>query len=59
MPNSGYPSEQEFWLLRLRNGKLSHHSYKDEETREKWAETYRDRGDRVSYDLFIHPEVKE
>lgn len=46
--------EREVWLLRLRDGKLSWHSYKDAATREKWAETYRDRGDRVSYDLFLH-----
>ncbi len=41
------------WLLRLHEGKLSYHEYKDEATREKWAAKYRALGDRVSYDPFI------
>jgi len=46
-------TKSEFWLLRLRGNLLSWHSYKTEAAREKWAEHYRDKGDRVSFDGFI------
>lgn len=51
--SSPRPPAQEFWLLRLRDEKLSWHSYRDEATREKWAAKYRSRGDRVSFDGMI------
>ena len=43
-------NRQEFWLIRLHNGMISHHSYKTEALRDKWAERYRARGDRVEKD---------
>lgn len=51
--NSPAVLEGELWLLRLHNNLLSWHSYKSEDAREKWAQRYRERGDRVSFDGFI------
>lgn len=48
-PTNAAQTEQErtFWLVRLHNGMISHHPYKTEAARDKWAAKYRARGDRV------------
>jgi len=39
--------DRTYWLVRLHNGMISHHPHKTEAARDKWAERYRARGDRV------------